>query len=248
MFNQTFPKIIAVLALPMFLGAISAEARVARGSMAIQEETTADDANKSTQADTKKLRQGNRVQVELPITNKSAVKVQQTIERLLEKAPKLENPDDRPPIVVLEFDTSSGKTGKGSDLGACLDLARYLISLDLNRIETIAHIPAPRGYQETDGVEAVELKSALNGHAVLVAIAANRLSMNQDSVIGLAGIDEENVGELERSIYQTIASSRLTLRVPVVMSMLEGREAVYRISTPDGVFFVNQSERAQHVH
>jgi membrane-bound ClpP family serine protease len=196
-------------------------------------------------ASTDEIRPGYLVRVPLPINSQNAFSVRQTIERLLEKVPNAVRMDDRP-VIVLEFDTADGKTGRGSKLESCLELARFLSSTVLNRVHTVAYIPAARNYAEGDNL-AIEQKptSQLNGHAVLVAIAADEIAMHRDAAIGLAGADEQNVDGLVREVYRTIAKARLTLPEPMVMSMVDTSAKLYRVTTDNGIVYVGEDELAR---
>ncbi len=86
-------------------------------------------------------RPGVLVKIPLPVDSKSAAQIRQTLKRIGEKAPQVVRLEDRQ-VIVLEFDTSGGKTGLGSELEACQSLARFLGSSEMNRVETVAYIPA----------------------------------------------------------------------------------------------------------
>lgn len=184
-------------------------------------------------------RTGYLVRVALPIDSQVSTNVRNTLMRIAEKSERFVRPEDRP-VVVLEFDTAGGKTGRGSELEACMALARYLNDPGLNRLETVAYLPA--GRDTTD--EEREAGGQLKGHAVLVAIAANQLALEPASAIGMAGIDEPQISPLVTEIYRSIASQRLTLPVPVVMSMLDKERQLYRVITKtQGVVYVDANER-----
>jgi len=110
-------------------------------------------------------RTGTLVRVPLPIDSKVSSRVRKTLQELAERAP-LVAPASGKPVVVLEFGTS-GQTGRGSELEACIALARFLGDSDLHRIHTVAYIPSKNENETTQ----------LNGHAVLVAVAANQLAL-----------------------------------------------------------------------
>ena len=59
-------------------------------------------------------RPGHLIQISLPITAKVATQVENTLERLATDSKKVLRLEDQP-VVVLEFQTSSGRTGQGSD-------------------------------------------------------------------------------------------------------------------------------------
>jgi len=177
-------------------------------------------------------RPGALIRIPLPVTSKTANQVKLSLQRIAEKAPDTTKANDRF-LVVLEFETARGKTGGGSELEACQSLARFLTSRDMNRVETVAYISADPRDDST---------GQLIGHAVLIAIAADQIAMDNGASIGRAGIDEENVDSLVRDVYRGIASQRLTFPVPVVMSMLEKDQQLYRVRTTENTVFSNQSE------
>jgi membrane-bound serine protease (ClpP class) len=198
--------------------------------MAAQEESSQQDGQSAqSQSD----RPGILLKVPLPVDSKSATQIRQALKQIADQAPQFVRPDERQ-VVVLQFDTSAGKTGRGSELEACQSLARFLGSSELNRIETVAYIPADR---QNDPVS-----TSLNGHAVLVAIAANQIAMDRGTSIGNAGADEENIDGLVQAVYEGIASQRLTLPVPVVQAMLEKEAQLFRVRTNDGIVYVNSAK------
>ena len=191
------------------------------------------DANEKPAANPDSNRPGVLVKIPLPVDAKTASRIKRSLKRIVEKAPQVVQPSQRQ-VVVLEFDTAGGKTGRGSELEACQSLARYLASPDMNRVETIAFIPTdPREPQSS---------SELNGHAVLIAISASQIAMANNASIGKAGIDESNVDGLVRAVYQGIASQRLTMPVPIVMSMLDKTAGLYRVRTDIGPVFATSVE------
>ena len=138
-----------------------------------------DEKGTNAQAGQASNRTGLLVKIPLPVDSKSAAKIKLTLKRIAETAPQVVRPEERQ-VVVLEFDTQGGKTGRGSELEACQSLARFLASSDMNRVESIAYIPA-------DSRSEVNGSSQLNGHAVLIAIAANQIAMDQGTSIGKGG-------------------------------------------------------------
>ncbi len=185
-------------------------------------------------------RAGYLVQIALPVTPTVVASVEQTLDRLIEKSRNLVRAEDRP-VVVLEFDTSSGKTGQGSDFESCLSLARFLGREEMNRLKTVAFIPSQRRVSVEDGAIG-QTQTRLNGHAVLVAIAADEIAIPADVVIGRAGVDEKRIDPIIRGAYAGIAD-RLTLPIPVVMAMLEKDRDLYRVKTETGTQFVDRNKR-----
>ena len=180
---------------------------------------------------------GHLIKVRLPIDGRSAANVRQSLQQIIDAYANVVQVNQRP-VVVLEFDNSRGATGQGSALGACIDLARFLSSADLNRINTVAYVPARR---VNDPVQGETFSGQLNGHAVLVALAADQLDVHPNVTIGSAGIDELNVDGFVTAAYRNVVSKRLTVPVPVALSMLDRNQALYHVQTADGTLYVNQS-------
>jgi membrane-bound serine protease (ClpP class) len=187
-------------------------------------------------------RVGYLVRVSLPIDSKVSLEVRRTLKQIVERTPAVVRPEDRP-VVVLEFETLEGKTGRGSELESCMSLARYLGKSDLNRLTTVAYVPASEkiGLDDTPG-----FSGQLNGHAVLVAIAANQIVLAPNVGFGSAGIDDETLDPLFRGIYRNLAEQKLTLPVPLVMSMLDKQQQLFRVMSSDrGVLYVDGDEQAK---
>ena len=181
-------------------------------------------------------RVGFLVRIPLPIDSKASAAVRRTLKQISEK-PQLSVRREERPVVVLEFDTASGRTGRGSELEACMSLALYLGDADLNRIQTVAYIPASRNFVEFEKrkVADQQIQGLLDGHAVLVAIAANQIAIDPEVAIGNAGVDEKQVRPLFREVYRSVANQRLTtFPVEVVMSMLDDQVQLYRVTLNDG--------------
>jgi hypothetical protein len=144
-------------------------------------------------------RKGFLVQVRLPITASVQEQVESTVRRIAEQTGSVSEASQRP-VVVLEFDTSNGQNGRGSRLGSCLDLSRFLISNEVSSIELIAYLPAPKGYVDPTQPGSTQPRSELLGHAVLVALACNHLVMHRDA----------SIGATRRSDRPALTSRRLT--------------------------------------
>ena len=183
-------------------------------------------------------RPGHLIRVPLPITSEVASSIERTLEQLLEESGNVVRNEDRL-TVVLEFDTSNNKTGRGSQLGSCLELARKMTSNEMNRLRTVAFIPPVSGARFLDDFEAEKPQSDLMGHAVLVALAANELVVSDQASIGQATVDEAKVTNLVREVYREVASRRLTLPVPVVNAMVDAGAELYRVNTDNGIVYAD---------
>ena len=90
-------------------------------------------------------RPGHLIKVRLPIDDRVKNEVRTSLEAIVKTAPLAVRPDQRA-IVVLEFDTRAGKTGRGSDREACQSLARTLMDRRFNPLQTclLYTSPSPR--------------------------------------------------------------------------------------------------------
>ena len=192
--------------------------------------TPKSDANPKSDA----TRQGHLIQISLPVTPKVAAQVENTLERLATDSKKVLRAEDLP-VVVLEFQTSGGRTGQGSDFESCLKLARLLGREEMNRLLTVAYIPDRR--TEFAPIEGEGATAKLTGHAVLVAIAANRIAIAPTASIGAAGIDDDTNDQIVKATYQSIAQRR-TLPESVVQAMFDKSKDLHRVKSDDQWSFV----------
>ena len=173
-------------------------------------------------------RPGHLIKVRLPIDDRVKTEVRTSLEAIVKTAPLAVRPDQRA-IVVLEFDTQAGKTGRGSDREACQSLARTLMDRRFNPLQTVAYIPA----SEAAGAALDNNGTRLAGHAVLVALATNRLALAPSTSIGDAGIDEPEIDDLLTTIYRTLPGQRGRLPEPMVASMLDPALGLARVVKQD---------------
>ncbi len=178
--------------------------------------------------DDDQLRSGHLIKVRLPIDDRVKDEVRASLEAVVKTAPLAVRPDQRA-IVVLEFDTRVGKTGRGSDREACQSLARTLMGRRFNSIQTIAYVPASQAINAALD----ENGTVLSGHAVLVALATNQLALAPNTSIGDAGIDEPEIDELLSTIYRTLPGQRRRLPEPMVASMLDSSLGLARVEKKD---------------
>jgi membrane-bound ClpP family serine protease len=82
----------------------------------------------------------------------------------------------------------------------------------------------------------------LSGHAILIAIAANQIAMDENTALRAAGIDEPKIDNLVREVYRGVASQRLIFPVPMVMALLDQDRDLYRVQTDIGPVFVDGEE------
>ena len=187
-----------------------------------------------------KLRNGALIQISLPITGNTSAQVEEILLRYVGKTPAA-IPDHEKPVLVLEFDTSNGRNGRGSKFEACLSLARCLVSAKMTRVQTIAYIPGPKGVMVDAEVDS-QLKSQLLGHATLVAMACNHIVMHTDASIGQAGIDEESVDDLVVESYRRIAEQRFRFPSEFAIAMVDPKRSLHRIQIDDKYIFGDDDE------
>ena len=171
---------------------------------------------------------GRLVKVRLPIDDNVKREIRSALDAIVETVPLTVRADGRP-VVVLEFETAAGKTGRGSELEACQSLARTLMDRRFNPIETVAYIPAAETFDSAANSLDNDGMTRLTGHAVLVALAANQLAMAPGTAIGDAGVDEPVVDELLSTIYRTLTANRGRLPASAVASMLDPSVGLVRV-------------------
>ena len=180
------------------------------------------------------------IKVSLPINDRVRDDVLASLDAIVKETPQLGPRLERRPVVVLEFDTRAGQTGSGSDREACSKMARLLTDGRFNFIETVAYVPASEflGDDDSDG-DGTELV----GHAVLVALAANRLALAPGTSIGDAGIDESRIDESLSTDYRMKTALRGLLPAPMVASMLDASRGLARVVEKDkAAIFVDVAE------
>jgi membrane-bound serine protease (ClpP class) len=226
---------ILCLVLAWYVGGLLISGRSSDAWASVVIQTPADVSGPGDQdaPPTRSKRPAVLLRISLPVTVASAAGLKSSLQQIAENAPTVVRPSDRL-AVVLEFDTAGGKTGRGSELEGCQLLARYLVSAELNRVETIAYLPGGG-----------ERGARLAGHAVLIALAANQIVMGPNTSIGEAGIDEPNIDNLLREIYRNIASQRLILPIPMALAMLDKDRQLFRVQTDRGPVFVDADDLAE---
>ena len=181
-------------------------------------------------------REGYLIQVPLPVTDAVSERVERQIQQVAEQVTSVVAAGQRP-VLVLEFDTSNGATGQGSELGDCLDIAILLTDRKLQSLQSVAYIPGARGFSDNDKGPTSELK----GHAVLIALACNEIVMHESSSMGEAGIDIRGDSQLEWLNYSNIVGRRSRIAPEMVHAMVDKRQSLFQIETLNGdIDFVDQ--------
>jgi membrane-bound ClpP family serine protease len=179
------------------------------------------------------------ISVPLPLDHGGAQGVTQTLNRLIEAAPPVARADQRP-LVILKFETERGATGTGSNLSACLELARLLTSPAANRLQTVAFVPPL--LERWRNPNQPNAAAALSGHAVLVAISAEDLVIASGGSLGNANADEPRTDPLTIDIYRNLAEARLTLPPPLVLAMVDPNRTLFAAQTNDGELLLDQEQ------
>ncbi len=200
------------------------------------QEENAEDSNQQESAG----RAGFLVQVPLPIDDRTAGLIEQQIQAAVDQASTIVSVNQRP-VLVLEFDTSNGVTGQGSELGNCLDIAVLLSGKNLQGLYTVAYIPRGKGFANNNEGPSSQLK----GHAALIALACNEIAMHEDSAFGQAGVNAPANPSLELGTYQNIAERRSKYPLAWVNAIVDKGRALYRITNSAGdVTYVDAKERS----
>jgi membrane-bound ClpP family serine protease len=188
----------------------------------------AEKANKPAPADggnkedaSRPRRQGHWISIPLPITNSTVVNVKQTMQRIADAA------HAERPIFILEFIAPEGAAdaGQGTQFDDAHNLARYLVSDKLNGANTVAYIPR-----------------AIKGHAVLPAIACERILMASNATMGDAGADEKTISKTLLAAYEEISVARQTVPAAVALGMLDKSRQVLKVRTESDVQFATRDQ------
>jgi len=158
-------------------------------------------------------RKGFLVVVHVPIADGASRRVQRAVDRWLSIQPE----DAGRPVVVCEFQPApKGEVSPGS-FGAAFDLATFLTSPSMSRLQTVAYVPG-----------------VVTGHAVLAVMACEQIIMTEAAVLGGASDRDQAVMSTHRSAYREIAARRRTIPVPVALGMLDPELRVFRLRMLDG--------------
>ncbi len=160
--------------------------------------------------------------VRLPITGTRDTQLQGTILRQFDRLRR--QPDQRG-LLVLRFDAADGDDAAASDFGRSLELARFLTSGRLAGVKTVAWLP-----------------EGATGHAVLVALACDMITMPPEAELGPANRDEQAVDDAMRAAYREIAARRQTVPPAVALGMIDPAARVLRVTTDAGEEFVAEAD------
>ncbi|MGL4943202.1 MAG: NfeD family protein [Thermoguttaceae bacterium] len=167
-------------------------------------------------------RDGVVVELDLPITPKSAEVARRTISQIAS--------DGLPDTVFVVFRTTPSATGRGSDLGGCYTVAGAIVR-ELSTIRTVAVIP-----------------NSLYGHSVLVALACDEIILGPNAEIGDAAdgvTDRDVVTETMLSAYRDVAQRRRRdLPRSLIDKMLDASVEILSAESDETTFFGSSDELA----
>jgi membrane-bound ClpP family serine protease len=150
--------------------------------------------------------------VELPLTVKSAHAAAKTLERL--------SPETTLVFLQLNVRTDEELFGRGSSFAGCYEFASLLASEKFSHIRFVAFMP-----------------QSIQGHAVLVALACNERIMAERAEIGAAGMDESRLTATHRQAYQEIAQRR-NIPLPLADKLLDSNAVLLQVETERGLRLV----------
>jgi membrane-bound serine protease (ClpP class) len=162
---------------------------------------------------------GFSIRLSLPITDQTVNRVKRFVSGAMEKA----RAQNIKPYLIFEFYIPPGQENfaRGSNFGACYELANFLTGDDLNAAKTVAY-----------------LHQSIQGHAVLVVMSCDDIIMVPDSTIGPAGIDKTQISETIRAAYREIAGRRRKLTVPLALGLLDPALEILAVQTEVGTEYV----------
>jgi membrane-bound serine protease (ClpP class) len=165
------------------------------------------------------------VRVPLPLQGSDVEKVLSQMQAAVQRLPK----DGKTrPLLILEFSSIEGTAGEGTKFPDALKLADALTNEDLSGVRTVAFLPR-----------------SVKGHGVLPVIACDEIVMAKDAELGAAGIDEADVGPVQRAGYEDIAERRRTVPKPLAIAMLDRKVELLKAETPEGARVILQTELAE---
>lgn len=163
------------------------------------------------------------LEIPLPITWSSVRPVYRSLQNIVEKMnEERRNGKNDSPILILCFRVPPNQEtfGRGSQFGACFELAHFLASEEFQHIRTVAYFP-----------------QSVEGHAMLVALSAGELIVGDSVDFGNAGIDEKRITPAMRQAYLDVGR-----RFPeqIVLKMLDPALELWEAETTEGILWTDQ--------
>jgi len=164
------------------------------------------------------------VRVELPLNSESVGRVQNCVDRALERAAE----QGRPPLIVLEVSPSEEGAGAGSKFEAALKLAGYISGPQLADARTVAYLP-----------------QGATGHAVLPVMACDAIYIAGDAEFGEAARPGEAVTKTMREAYVETGRQGRGFPEAVALAMLDSSLDLKKVLFGDGEQFMLGDELAK---
>jgi membrane-bound ClpP family serine protease len=174
------------------------------------------------------LGDGRLIRVRLPLSDTADTDIKFAIERAVNELNRLPKKNGRRPTLVLELSPQQGSTGQGTDFERALSIARYLKSVRVSSVKTVAYVP-----------------TTIKGHGVLIALACGDIVMNPEAELGEATIDEDSSRPVEPSIlsaYKDMIASKRAIPEAVALGLVDRRLEVLKVETDRGPEFTLRDE------
>ncbi len=157
------------------------------------------------------------LRLNLPIVGNEDERFKRRVLKAVEQLPRSEPRS----ILVVEFHADDPSTAANSQFERSLAVARFLAGQSLRGVRTVAFLP-----------------QGVTGHAVLPALACEEIVIQQDALLGDAGVAEEFIDPTVRRGYAEIAERRRIAPEVVVLGMLDKALEVFVVETLNGRKFV----------
>ena len=193
---------------------------IVAGEPSPQADEVGDDGQVSAD-DESARRLGWTMKLRLPIDGQTLGRVRRFVIEAQDRASKA----GRQPVLIFELEVlpNQSEFGRGTEFGAAYQLAGFLSGPKLGEAVTVAYIPR-----------------SIQGHAVLVALACDEITMAPDARIGSAGIDEAALTDTICFAYEEIANRRKNVPGEVAMALVDKDIEVLKVETEQSTEYVTR--------
>lgn len=150
---------------------------------------------------------GRLIRIIPPINDSAERRIKRAVEGVLRTAKE----NGAQPVLIFEIHPGPVEVGRAHDM------AKYIASPALGGARTVAYIP-----------------KALNGHAMLLAMACQQIIMHPSAELGTAWQSQGEVDPATRSIYVEFAKDRRTIPEDVAQKILDKNLELVQIETDQG--------------
>jgi len=164
------------------------------------------------------VKKATLLEIPLPITRGTVQPIYRSLVRIGEE---LRNVPDATLVLSFRVPPNQEVAALGSQFGPCFDLANLLASEEFHKIQTVAYFP-----------------QSVQGHALLVALAAGEWIMSDAAEIGNAAIDEKRLSPAIRQAYLDIGRRRPE---QVVLKMLDASVELWQAETAGGTVWTDRA-------